>query len=114
MKLFVIYICIKIRDNETNGRFDNIIIMHINEVIFLIRIVGGGVHLGPLGTAASDWPIVLAPGDYDDGELFGMKISRGNRSTRKKRTPAPPCQPKKSHLARPGLEPEPPRWEASD
>jgi hypothetical protein len=44
--------------------------------------VGGGVQLGPLGTAAIDWPTVPAPGDYDDGEFGGMKIGRGNRSTR--------------------------------
>jgi hypothetical protein len=35
---------------------------------------GGGVQLGPLGTAATDWPIVPASGDYDDGEFGGMKI----------------------------------------
>jgi hypothetical protein len=28
---------------------------------------GGGVQLGPLGTAATNRPIVPAPGDYDDG-----------------------------------------------
>jgi hypothetical protein len=38
----------------------------------------GGDQLGPLGTSASDWPIVPAPGDYDDGEFGGMKIGRGN------------------------------------
>jgi hypothetical protein len=38
---------------------------------FLIRLLGGGVQLGPLGTAATDWPIVPAPGDYDDGEFGG-------------------------------------------
>jgi hypothetical protein len=31
----------------------------------LNRLVGGGVQLGPLGTAATDWPIVPAPSDYD-------------------------------------------------
>jgi hypothetical protein len=31
--------------------------------------VVGGVQLGPLGTAATDWPIVPAPRDYDDGEF---------------------------------------------
>jgi hypothetical protein len=52
--------------------------------------VGGGVQLGPLGTAATDWPIVPAPGDYDDGEFSRMKIGRRNRSTRRKpaQTPA--------------------------
>jgi hypothetical protein len=57
------------------------------------RLVGGGVKLGPLGTAATDWPNVPAPGDYDDGEFGGMKISRGNRSTRRKPAPAPLCPP---------------------
>jgi hypothetical protein len=50
-------------------------------VIFLIGIVGGGVQLGPLGTTASNRPIVPAPGDYDDGEIGGMVIGKGNRST---------------------------------
>jgi hypothetical protein len=44
---------------------------------FLIRIVGGGVQSGPLGTAATNRPIVPDPGDYDDGEIGGMMIGRG-------------------------------------
>jgi hypothetical protein len=44
--------------------------------------VGGGVQLGPLGTAATNRPIVPAPGDYYDGEIGGMMIGKGNRSTR--------------------------------
>jgi hypothetical protein len=48
--------------------------------------------MGPLGTSATEWPIVPAPGDYDDGEV-GMKIGRGNRSTRRKLAPAPLCPP---------------------
>jgi hypothetical protein len=35
-----------------------------------IRIVGGAVPMGPLGTSATEWPIVPAPGDYDDGEFW--------------------------------------------
>jgi hypothetical protein len=55
----------------------------------------GGVEskLGPLGTSATEWPIVSAPGDYDDGEFGGMKTGRGNRSTRRKPAPAPLCPP---------------------
>jgi hypothetical protein len=34
--------------------------------------------LGPLGTAATNSPIVPAPVDYDDGEIGGMMIGRGN------------------------------------
>jgi hypothetical protein len=41
--------------------------------------------LGPLGTAATDRPVVPAAGDYDEGEIGGM-IGRGNRNTRRKPT----------------------------
>jgi hypothetical protein len=41
-------------------------------IFFLIGIVGGGVQFGPLNTAATNRPIVPAPGDYDDGEIVGM------------------------------------------
>jgi hypothetical protein len=56
---------------------------------FTFFLVGDVVQLGPLGTAATDCPTVPAPGDYDDGEFGGMKIGRGNRSTRRKPAPAP-------------------------
>jgi hypothetical protein len=49
--------------------------------------------MGPLGTSATEWPIVPAPGDDDNGEFGGMKIGRGNRSTRRKPAPAPLCPP---------------------
>jgi hypothetical protein len=42
--------------------------------------------------AATDWPIVPAPGDYD-GEFGGMKIRKGNLSTRRKPATAPLCPP---------------------
>jgi hypothetical protein len=44
-------------------------------LIFFIAIVGGGVQLGPLGTAATNRPIVPAPDDYDDLEI-GRMIGR--------------------------------------
>jgi hypothetical protein len=81
--------------------------------LFLIGIVGGGVLLGPLGTAATNRPIVPAPGDYDDGEICGMMIGRGNRSTLRKPAPVPRYPPQTPHTL-PELEPGPPRWEASD
>jgi hypothetical protein len=55
---------------------------------FSICIVGGGVQLGPLGTAATIRPIVSAPGDYDNEEIDGM-IGKGNRNTRRKPAPVP-------------------------
>jgi hypothetical protein len=74
-------------------------------------MLGGGVQLGPLSTAATNKPVVPAPGDYVDGEIGGM-IGRGNRSTPRKPAPVPLC-PHKPHML-PGCEPEPPRWEASN
>jgi hypothetical protein len=65
---------------------------------FLIGIVGGGVQLGPLGTAATNRPIVPAPGDYDDGETGGMMIGRGNRSTQRKPAPVPLCPLQTAHV----------------
>jgi hypothetical protein len=61
--------------------------------IFLNSNSGGGIQLGPLGTAATSRPIVSAPGDYDDGEIGGMMTDRGNRSTRRKPAPVPLCPP---------------------
>jgi hypothetical protein len=54
---------------------------------------GGGVQLGPLGTMATNWPIVPALGDYEGGEFGGMMIVRGNRTTRRKPAPVPFCLP---------------------
>jgi hypothetical protein len=69
--------------------------------------------LGPLGTVATKRPIVPTPGDYDDGEIGGMMILRGNRSTRRQRAPVPLCPPQTSHVL-PGRETGLPRWESSD
>jgi hypothetical protein len=69
--------------------------------------------LAPLGIAATSRPIVPALDNYDDGEIGGMMIDRGNRSTRRKPAPVPLCPPQTPN-ALPGREPGPPRWEASD
>jgi hypothetical protein len=58
-------------------------------------------------------PLLTALGDCY-GEVGGMNgFGRGNRSTRRKPTPTPLCPPQIT-LARPGCEPRPPRWEASN
>jgi hypothetical protein len=45
----------------------------------------GGVRLSPLGTSATNWPIVPAPMMDDEcGAVGGMRIGRGNRSTQRK------------------------------
>jgi hypothetical protein len=66
---------------------------------------------GTSGTAATTG-LLYHPrmiGDGDCGEIGGMKIGRGNRSTRRKPSPH-----HKSHMNTPGFEPGPPRWEAID
>jgi hypothetical protein len=55
--------------------------------------------MSPFGTAATNMPIVPAPGDYDNGE-FGVMIGRGNRSTRRKPAPVPLCPPQTPHAIR--------------
>jgi hypothetical protein len=77
----------------------------------LFFIVGGGVQLGPVDTAATNRPIVLAPGDYDDADIDGI-IGRGNRSTRRKLAPVPLCPPQTSHAA--WTRTRVAAWEASD
>jgi hypothetical protein len=73
------------------------------------------VRLSPLGTAATT-DLLYQPQmtDGDCGAIGGMKIGRGNRSTRKKTTQAPFRPPQIPHDQTPGLEPGPPPWEASD
>jgi hypothetical protein len=72
---------------------------------FLIGIVGIGVQWGPLGTPATNRPIVSAPGDYDHGKIGGM-IDRGKLMYI--------CRfvHHKLHIL-PGREPGPPWWESS-
>jgi hypothetical protein len=65
----------------------------------IIGILWGGVQLGPLGTAATNRPIVPAPGDCEDGEIGGMMIGRRNRSIRRKPAPVPLCPPQTPHAA---------------
>jgi hypothetical protein len=68
--------------------------------IRLIVIAGVGVQLGPLGTAATNRPIVPAPRDYDDDGEIGGKIGREKPSTRRKPAPVPLCPPLTPHATR--------------
>jgi hypothetical protein len=73
--------------------------------------VGSGVQLDPLGTAATNRPIVPAPGDYDDGEL----VERLAGETEVLGENLFQCRfvQHKPHMLH-GREPGPPLWEASD
>jgi hypothetical protein len=88
------------RDAEFSARVTYISVKNFVEFkVCIFGIVGGGVQLGPIGTLATNRPIVPAPGDYDDGEIGGM-IGRGNRSTWRKPAPVPFCPPQTPHAAR--------------
>jgi hypothetical protein len=66
--------------------------------LFFIIILSG-VRLSPLGTAATI-DLLYQPQMIDDGVYGangGMKIGRGNRSTRRKPAPAPLCPPQIPH-----------------
>jgi hypothetical protein len=57
----------------------------------LFFIILSGVRLSPLGTAATTG-LLYQPQMIDDGDcgaVGGMKIGRGNRSTRRKPAPMP-------------------------
>jgi hypothetical protein len=54
--------------------------------------------LDPLGTAATNKPIVPAPDVYD-GEIGGM-IGKENRSTQRQPAPVPVYPPETPHAAR--------------
>jgi hypothetical protein len=57
----------------------------------------GGVRLSPLGTSATVG-LLYQPRMIDDyGAVGGMRIGRGNRSTRRKPAPVPLCPPQILH-----------------
>jgi hypothetical protein len=57
-----------------------------------------GVRLSPLGTSATIYPTLPAPKyNYGCGAFGGMRIGKGNRSTRRKPAPVPLCSPQIPH-----------------
>jgi hypothetical protein len=55
--------------------------------------MGRGVQIGSTRHIGHFWPILPAPGDCEGGEFGGIKIGRGNQSTRTKPAPEPLCPP---------------------
>jgi hypothetical protein len=68
--------------------------------------------LGPHGTAATNRTFVPVPGDYDERET-GVMIGRGTKLLGEN-LPQRHFVHHKSYMTRPGFEPGPSRWEASD
>jgi hypothetical protein len=65
----------------------------------ITTIFFSGVGLSPLGTAATSGLLYKLQmiNEGDCGAIGGMKIGKGNRSTRRKPTPAPLCPPQIPH-----------------
>jgi hypothetical protein len=61
--------------------------------------------LGPLGTSATEWPIVPAPGDYDDGEFGRMKDWQGKPKYSEKTCPSATLSTKNPTWPDPGSNP---------
>jgi hypothetical protein len=73
---------------------EKLIVFYFNFFIIL-----SGVRLSLLGTADTTG-LLYQPQMIDDGdcgEIFEMKICRGNRSTRRKPAPPPLCPPQIPH-----------------
>jgi hypothetical protein len=49
------------------------------------------------GTKCNNWPIVPAPDDDECGAVSGMRIGKGNRSTRRKPSSVTLCPPQIPH-----------------
>jgi hypothetical protein len=68
--------------------------------LIIIYIILSVVRLSPLGTVATIG-LFYRPQMIDDddcGAIGGMRIGRGNRSTRRKPAPAPLCPPQIPHI----------------
>jgi hypothetical protein len=79
------------------------------EVFKILVFFFTGVGLSPLGTAATSG-LLYKPqmiGEGDCGAIGGMKIGRETEVLGEN-------LPQRHYMTRPGLEPGPPRWEASD
>jgi hypothetical protein len=78
---------------------DGSISHNTNFLIIFIIIILSGVKLSPLGTAATTGLLYQSKmiDDGDCGAIGGIKIGRGNRSTRSKPAPVSLCPPQILH-----------------
>jgi hypothetical protein len=61
--------------------------------------------LGPLGTSATEWPIVPAPGDYDNGDFLWNEDWQGKPKCSEKTCPSAILSTTNSTWQDPGLNP---------
>jgi hypothetical protein len=81
-------------------------------MVFLnLNWYSGGVESRSTRHCGHQWPIVPAPGDYDDGEKL-VEWLTGETEVLGENLPQCRFVHHKPHML-PGREPGPPRWEAS-
>jgi hypothetical protein len=85
----------------SGARFESRTFRLRNRSVFLNWYSGGW---NPRSTrhCGHQWPIVPPPGDYDNGEIGGMMIGRGNRRTRRRPAPVPLYPSQTPHAVRKG------------
>jgi hypothetical protein len=74
------------------------IYIYIYIYIHIYTFFSHGVRLSPPGTAATVWLTIPDPDDDDEGKkIGGMRIGKGNRSTRRKPALVSLCPPQIPH-----------------
>jgi hypothetical protein len=71
----------------------------IYRFIYFFLVSWGGVRLSPLGTSATNWPIVPARMIDDDecGAVGGINVGRRSRNSWKQPAPVSLCPPQIPH-----------------
>jgi hypothetical protein len=69
------------------------LVYHIRLNYATLRLVGGGVQQGPLGTSATHWPIVACPRWLWWWRIWWNEDWQGKQKYSEKTAPAPLCPP---------------------